>query len=149
MLIYLPSTHVYICRSNRRQRRSFGEPSVLKRLSMAPFYAPWRDGEFGPFCNVCEFESSGAQIVDSDPGEFSQKKCAIERHLSTEGSPKLRLWRLFDRQIYTCVLGKITVSHKCPTNVRCMAPPRTERRQHSDIHVCDRLNFIVAFSYFS
>ena len=82
---------------------------MLKRLSMAPFYAPWRDGEFGPFCNVCEFESSGAQIVDSDRRKNFEKKCAIDRHLSTDDSPKLRLWRLFDRKIYTSVLAKVPI----------------------------------------
>jgi len=45
-----------------------------------------------------------AQILVSDRGQFCGTKCAIDRHLSTEGSPKLRLWRLFDPQIYTSVL---------------------------------------------
>ena len=102
---------------------------MLKRLSMAPFYAPWRDGEFGPFCNVCEFESSGAQIVDSDPGEFSQKKCAIDRHLSTEGSPKLRLWRLFDLQIYTSVV--VAVLHTNRVESRA-TNAKTQRIVYSD-----------------
>ena len=106
----LPSTLVYICRSNRRQRRSFGEPSVLKCLSMAHFFSKIFRRSESTFCIRSSSNShflKMTQIRHPAGGHFLKKKCAIDRHLSTEGSPKLRLWRLFDPQIYTSVLVRL------------------------------------------
>ena len=69
-------------------------------------------------------------------GHFSREKCAIDRHLSTEGSPKLRLWRLFDRQIYTSVLGNSTETGSRQNNRRepnVTAESRRTTKYHSAV----------------
>jgi len=75
------------------------------------------------------------QNVDSARRKNFDKKCAIDRHLSTEHFPKLRLWRLFDRQnIHECaryqnvVLSRraiISVVTYTRTRVLEMGPPET------------------------
>ena len=68
--------------------------------------AGWRILSFSRKSELCP---NNTQIVDSDRRKNFEKKCAIDRHLSTDDSPKLRLWRLFDRKIYTSVLAKVPI----------------------------------------
>jgi len=79
--------NVYILRSNRRQRRSFGECSVLKCLSMAHFFSKNSPRAESPFLHVVGSRSNVLQNDQKWPsrqGAFLEKKCAIDRHLSTE-----------------------------------------------------------------
>ena len=97
---------------------------MLKCLSMAHFFsrnAPCRDGHFWSFCKTFDLDPTTCKNGDSARGEFFEKKCAIDRHLSTEHSPKLRLWRLFDSQNihdyvrnydYLAIRRSISTEHK-------------------------------------
>ena len=77
--------------------------------------APWRDGDFGPLLQVVDSDPIIHKIAVSERGTFFEKKCAIDRRLSTEGSPKLRLWRLFDPQnIHECA--------RCRGKCACVPP---------------------------
>ena len=102
---------VYLCGSNRRQRRSFGEHSVLKRLSMAHFFlrkCPLAESGIWSVFKLTILRLVMRRIVNAAMGHFSQQKCAIDRRLSTECSLKLRLWRLFDPHEYTRICSKTT-----------------------------------------
>jgi len=84
-------------------------------------------------------------------GIFSEKKCAIDRHLSTEGSSKLRLWRLFDPQnIHECArLPGGTQAHlprhRAHSCIFC-GSNRRQRRSFGEPSVLKRLSMAHFFS---